>query len=223
MRAGRDTDPAEIEKRAVAFLQDLPKLHERGDRPAHSGGLNVRLGKVMIEELGKLDAPAMIETGAGASTLLFMMLGCSAVTSIAPDEHLGQGIHAEAKERGLDAGVLTFINDRSERALPRLAMDEKVRCQAAFIDGNHGWPSVFVDFCYLNLMMDKGSILFVDDVHVYACAQLMLLLQAQTADYELVRLDGKMATFRKVTTGEFLPDWRGEPFIVMNTTGVSLG
>jgi len=217
MRLGRD-----VEKRAVAYLSDLPKMHERGDRPAHSGGLNLRLGKVMIEELQKLDSPTIIETGAGSSTLLFVMLGCSKVISIAPDEKLGRRIHEEGQQLKLDVGVLTYINDRSERALPKLALDDKVRCQAAFIDGNHGWPSVFVDFCYLNMMMDKGAILFVDDVHVYACAQLMLLLQSQP-EYEFMRLDGKMATFRKTTQAEFLPDWRGEPFIEMNTTGVSLG
>ena len=105
---------------------------------------------------------------------------------------------------------------------PSRKLDSKTRCQAAFIDGNHGWPAVFVDFCYLNMMMDRGSILFIDDVQVYACAQLMLLLQAQP-EYEFVRLDGKMATFRKATNSEFLPDFVGEPFIMMNTTGVALG
>jgi Methyltransferase domain len=210
-------------RQASAFLNDLPNVHERGDRPAHSGGLNPRLGQVMIDEIGKLEgAPRSIETGAGNSTLLFMMLGCSAVTAIAPDEKLGQRIHSEAAERGLDDGVLRFINDRSERALPRLALDDKAACEVGFIDGNHGWPSVFVDFCYLNMMLTLGGVLFVDDVHVYACAQLMLLLREQP-EFELISLVGKMATFRKLTYAEFLPDWRGEPFILANTTGVILG
>jgi hypothetical protein len=222
MRVRRDAEPASAEERAIAFLTDLPKVHERPGQPAHSGGLNVRLGRVMIDELQKLDSPSIIETGAGSSTLLFMMLGCSSVIAIAPDEKLGRRIYEEAEQRELDASVLTFINDRSERALPKLALDTKTRCQAALIDGNHGWPAVFVDFCYLNMMMDRGSILFVDDVQVYACAQLMLLLQAQP-DYEFVRLDGKLATFRKATDKEFLPDFVGEPFIMMNTTGVALG
>ena len=115
-----------------------------------------------------------------------------------------------------DASALTFVNDRSERALPKMALGGKTQCQAALIDGNHGWPSVFVDFCYLNMMMDRDAILFVDDVHIYACEQLMLLLKSQP-EYELLRLDKKMATFRKTSTAKFLPDWRGEPFIMANT------
>lgn len=214
---------AKAERHVVAFLRDLPRVHERGDQPAHSGGLNPRLGQVMIDEIRKLgDGPRSIETGAGNSTLLFMMLGCSSVTAIAPDEKLGRRIRSEAADRNVDDSVLRFINDRSERALPRLALDENARCEIGFIDGNHGWPSVFVDFCYLNMMLQQDGVLFVDDVHVYACAQLMLLLRDQP-EFELVSLVGKMATFRKKTTAQFLPDWRGEPFILANTTGVIVG
>ena len=83
------------EERAVAFLQDLPNLHERGNRPAHSGGLNLRLGRVMIDELSKLSSPSIIETGAGSSSLLFLMPGSSSVTSIAPDAKLGLRIREE--------------------------------------------------------------------------------------------------------------------------------
>jgi hypothetical protein len=214
---------AKGEKQAAGFLRDLPKVHERGDTPAHSGGLNPRLGQVMIDEIGKLgEGPQSIETGAGNSTLLFMMLGCSAVTAIAPDEKLGHRIRSEAADRGLDDSVLRYINDRSERALPRLALDEDARCEIAFIDGNHGWPSVFVDFCYLNMMMEQGALLFVDDVHIYACSQLMLLLREQP-EFEQISLVGKMGTFRKRTSAKFLPDWRGEPFILTNTLGVIVG
>jgi hypothetical protein len=210
------------EQQAVAFLMDLPKVHERGT-PAHAGGLNPRLGQVMIDEISKLGpGPRSIETGAGNSTLLFIILGCSAVTAIASDQELGPRIRAEAAARGLDDSVLRYISDRSERALPLLALDEEARCEVAFIDGNHGWPSVFVDFCYLNMMMERDAVLFLDDVQVYACAQLMLLLREQP-EFERVSLVGKMATFRRRTNAQFLPDWRGEPFIRTKSTGVIVG
>jgi Methyltransferase domain len=214
---------AKAEKRATAFLRDLPNIHERGDRPPYSGGLNPRIGQVMIDEIGKLGGGARsIETGAGNSTLLFMMLGCAEVMAIAPDEKLGRRIRSEAAARGLDDRVLRYINDRSERALPRLALDEDVKCEIGFIDGNHGWPSVFVDFCYLNMMMQRDAVLFVDDVQLYSCAQLMLLLKSQP-EFELVSVVGKLATFRKRADSRFLPDFGSEPFIVANTSAVVLG
>lgn len=199
------------------FLRDLPVLHRRGGRE-HAGGLNPRLGQVFIDHLGALDRPRMIETGSGASTIFFFLLGCSAVTAINPDPDIEARIREAAAERGVDTSGLTCIQERSETALPKLAADGTT-CDAAFIDGNHGWPSVFVDFCYLNMMLRKGGLLFVDDVHIYACSQLLLLLTNQP-EYELLSVVGKVAAFRKRTAARFLPDWRDEPFIAMNTTNV---
>src|SRR5262245_65887490 len=96
-----------IDADMLAFLKNLPNLHQRGDAPAHSGGLNVELGRVFAEELGRLDSPSIIETGAGCTSLLFLMLGCSSVTSIATDDALGQRIHEEAVSRGVAASALT--------------------------------------------------------------------------------------------------------------------
>jgi hypothetical protein len=59
-------------------------------------------------------------------------------------------------------------------------------------------------------------LLFVDDVQLHSVSQLFLLLRHQD-EFDLVSLDGKFATFRKVRDHEFLPDWRAEPFIRMNT------
>jgi hypothetical protein len=42
-------------------------------------------------------------------------------------------------------------------------------------------------------------------------------------EFEQVSLVGKMATFRKRTNAQFLPDWRGEPSILTNTSGVIVG
>jgi hypothetical protein len=201
------------------FLRDLPLLHQLpGHEEPHSGGLNTQLGQVFIDELSKMNAPHIIETGAGNSTLLFLMLGCT-VTSIAPDDTLGDGIRKQAETRGLDTGRLTYICERSERALPDLALNAKTRCQAAYIDGNHGWPAVMVDFCYMNMMLDAGGLLFLDDIQMYTVAQLVLLLKGQPG-WEFVSRVQKMATFRKTTNKEFLPDFRGEPFVVANSVGI---
>jgi hypothetical protein len=201
------------------FLSDLPKVHVRPHGRSHPGGLNPRLGKAFIDQLAKFDKPAVIETGAGNSTLLFLMLGCT-VTSISPDPALYEQIITQAEARGVDTSPLTYFCERSEVALPKLATSGQ-RCQAAFIDGNHGWPSVMVDFCYLNFMLQRDGILFIDDIQIYACSQLMLLLrsQPQYADMSVV---GKMAIFRKVTDAQWLPDSPGQPFIMANSTNTLL-
>ncbi|MGH9135743.1 MAG: class I SAM-dependent methyltransferase [Acidimicrobiales bacterium] len=199
---------------AKTFLTDLPKLHFWGGEE-RVGGLNDRIGHRLITELEQLDSPSILETGAGATTLLLLQLEPGGLTTIAPDAALQERIMAEADRQGIPTGPLRFICERSEIALPPLA-EAGHRLDAALIDGNHGWPSVFVDFCYINRMLGKGGLLFVDDVHLYSVAQLHLLLRQQE-DFELVSIDSKLATFRKVSNRPFLPDWRAEPFVFMNS------
>lgn len=202
--------------RARAFLHDLPKLHFWNDT-WQVGGMTPTIGERLIELVLSVDRPDIIETGAGCSTLLFLQLEPTSLTTIAPDGALKQRVLTEAARRDIPVSPLQFMVDRSELALPRLVAAEK-QCNVAFIDGHHGWPSVFVDFCYLNAMLRDGGLMIVDDLQLYSCAQLYLLL-LQQPEYELVSLDanGKQGTFRKVSGQQWLPDWRRQPFIVMNS------
>jgi hypothetical protein len=199
---------------ATALLDDLPALHFWDGRP-QVGGLDKRLGMCLVDGVMSIADPAILETGAGASTLLFLTLTPSALTSIAPDDQLRQRMIHEAASRSISTTPLRFIVERSEIALPSLALaGESV--DVGFIDGNHGWPAVFVDFCYINMMLRQGGLLFVDDLQLHSVAQLFLLLRQQE-QFELERFEGKMAMFRKVSDDRFLPDWRREPFVANNS------
>ena len=82
-------------------------------------------------------------------------------------------IFAEADQsaRSTLTRLLLYVCDRSELALPRIAADRN-RFDVGLIDGSHNWPSVFVDFCYINTMLPAGGTLFVDDIHLYSVSQL---------------------------------------------------
>jgi Methyltransferase domain len=201
-------------ERAEALLSNLPKLHIWGGRP-QVGGLNRQIADRLVAEITPLGSPTIAETGAGATTLLFLCLEPHALISIAPDAALEDRVRKEADARGIATDALRFYCERSELVLPRLA-DSGQQIDAALIDGNHGWPSVFVDFCYLNLMLREGGVLFVDDVQLHSVGQLFHLLRQQD-EFELLGVDSKLATFRKVLDRAFLPDWRAEPFIRMNS------
>jgi predicted O-methyltransferase YrrM len=205
--------PTDVDK-ARTFLHDLPKLHIWNDVP-QVGGLNPYIGGRIIEVVNELGSPRVLETGAGSSTLLFLLLGPQSVTSIAPDRSLHDRVHTEAAERGIDTRPLRFLVERSEVALPQLAAAGE-SIDLALIDGNHGWPAVFVDFCFINYMLRKDGVLLVDDIQLHSVAQLFLLLRNQP-DYELLSIEDKQATFRKVTEVQWLPDWRQEPFIESNS------
>jgi predicted O-methyltransferase YrrM len=172
-----------------------------------------------IAELSKVERPRVAETGTGLSTLVFLSLDVGSVVSISPDPELHDRTRRVAEARGIDHEPARFINDRSETALPLLALVEGAEIEVGFIDGNHGWPTVFVDFCYLNRMLRPGGLMFIDDVQLYSVAQLVCLLRQQQPHYEYVGMDSKMATFRKALDKPYLPDWRYEPFITSNTAG----
>lgn len=195
---------------AHALLADLPRLHHWGGDP-QVGGLNTTIGERLIAEVGRFGSPRVIETGAGATTLLFCALGVTELTTIAPDAALQQRVIDEASRRAIATTALDFVCEPSEAALPRLAAAGH-RVDVALIDGHHGWPNVFVDFCYFNMMLGAGATLLVDDVQLYSVAQLALLL-VEEPTFELVAVDDKLATFRKVADAPSLPDWRHEPFI----------
>jgi hypothetical protein len=196
---------------ARALLANLPKLHVwEGEEQV--GGLNSVIGERLITEVAGYDSPRVIETGAGATTLLFSCLDPGALVSIAPSAELRDRIFAEATKRQIALTRLFFVCDRSELALPRIAADRN-RFDIGLIDGSHNWPSVFVDFCYINMMMPAGGTLFVDDVHLYSVSQLFHLLRRQREQFEFIAVDDKMATFRKLVHQEFLPEWHREPYI----------
>ena len=197
------------------LLNDPPKLHIWGGTP-QVGGMNKQIGNRIIELMGDLESPAVMETGAGVSTMLFLLLGARPMTTIAPDTALRDRLMIAAKERSVDTTPLRFIAEHSEDALPRLAAAGE-QIDLALIDGRHGWPTVFVDFCYLHMMLRAGGIMLVDDIQLHSCGQLFLFLRAQHDEYELRAIDDKQATFRKLTDGRYLPDWRQAPFIESNS------
>jgi hypothetical protein len=210
---------------ANALIQERPPLHDfRGDGKLVVGGLEPAMGRRFITELTALEKPAIIETGAGLSTLLFCCLAPERVTSVSPNMHgLWDRILAEAKKREIDTSALRALHDRSDLALPSLALGGE-SVDAAFIDGDHGWPSVFVDFCYVNMMLREGGLLFFDDVQLHSVSQLVLMLRLQPG-FHLKDITGKTAIFRKATSDRFLPGAIEEPFIQLNSltpSGVGL-
>jgi hypothetical protein len=202
------------EESARALLADLPRLHYWGGE-ARVGGLTPAIGERLIAEVARYDSPRLVETGAGATTLLFCCLNPGGLTSIAPNAELRDRIVGEARERAITFDRLRYFCERSEVALPRMAA-EGDRFDVGLLDGSHNWPTVFVDFCYVNIMMPAGGTLFVDDIHLYSVCQLYLLLRHQQ-EFEHVAVDGKLATFRKLTDRQFLPEWNFEPFIAENS------
>lgn len=201
------------------YLGDLPLLHTwdggqtwvtGGFQPTHLRDIH----RIIGEQFPNGDV-SMIETGAGNSTLTFLHLSPTRLVSIAPDEELRERLLKYCIDQNLDRTPLEYMVERSERLLPVLAAAEQ-RFDVALIDGGHGWPTVFVDFCYLNMMLGRGGLLLVDDLQLYSVAELSRLL-AEQEEFELIADLGKLQVWKKTVARRFLPDHSREPYIVANS------
>jgi predicted O-methyltransferase YrrM len=209
-------NPEQVE----ALIANPPELHIWSGEP-RVGGMGGEVGRRLVRNIRarpSADTFDVLETGAGLSTLLFLALGVTSITSVDPTEGLRDRIIAEAGNRGLDTSPLEYIAERSELVLPKLVESER-RYDLCLIDGSHSWPTVFVDFCFANACLRKGGLLLLDDVQLHSVRQLFLLLAAQP-EYRLVseQWDWKLAAFIKETREPFLP--QVQPFINANTGGL---
>ena len=160
----------------------------------------------------------VIEAGAGAPTIALLLSGAGEVISVAPDPELFARIRAYRAEKDIATGRLETVDAYSEFHLPIRAarmIAEDDALDLALIDGGHGWPTVFVDFCYLNAMSREGGYLLQDDVHLHSVKELARLLR-QEAGYRLVGpLAGpKTQVFQKCDGGRLLGDFYQQPYVM---------
>ena len=213
--AGSPNSDAQVD----ALVANPPELHIWGGEP-RVGGMGGEVGHRLLRNIrSRPDADTfdVLETGAGLSTLLFLALGATSLTSIDPTPGLLDRIIAEAGSREIDVRPLEYVEERSELVLPKLLEDER-RYDLCLIDGSHSWPTVFVDFCYANACLRQNGLLLLDDVQLHSVRQLFLLLAAQPG-YRLVgeQWDWKLAAFVKETREPFLS--QVQPFLATSTGG----
>lgn len=203
-----------------SFAADMPRLHSwnRGKtwQRGGFGPLTIRILKETLEAHSPAREAVIAETGAGNSTILFLLMGAKRVFAIAPDAALRDRLLDYCAGSGIDTAALSFIVERSENALPELMVRlraENAQLDIALIDGGHGWPTVFVDFCYFNAMLRKGGLLAVDDLQLYSVNEFARWLSMQT-EYVPVGGHRKTKVWRKEVDEPFLRDFGSQPYIV---------
>ena len=200
------------------YLTDLPLLHswDKGQTWNTGGFVAKQLECFHRRAGGATGGLSIIETGAGNSTITFLHTKPRRLIAIAPADALFARIHDYCLKNDLDERPLRAVIDRSEMALPMIAHEEfgaGRRYDVGLLDGGHGWPTVFVDFCYVNMMLRKGGILWIDDVQLHSVKELARLLTHQPG-FRLVEDLGKVLAFEKLTDEPLLPDFGSQPYIM---------
>lgn len=199
------------------YLANIPDLHTWDDGKTWNSGGFERTHLASIYDLVRAQGarPRVLETGAGNSTLCFLHAEPERLVSIAPDAELFERIAGYARAKGLATTPLEQHVERSELVLPQLVFEERGLGRPfhfALIDGGHGWPTVFVDFCYVNALLGQGGLLAIDDVQLHSVKELARFLMADPS-YPLVADLGKALVFKKATDLAFLRDHGYQPYI----------
>lgn len=189
------------------LLSLSPVLHRTGDGEATSYGLIDEALRYIDEHVG--ERSQTIETGAGLSTLLFVMKGAFH-TSIMPDQELADRILAFCKTADIPTERLRFVVARSQDVLPRMEMP---RLDFVLIDGDHAFPMPFIDWYYTEKALKVGGHVLVDDTEIWTGDVLKQFL-LKDPSWSIVRDFSRTAIFRKDQECE--NKWWGQQTYVVN-------
>lgn len=190
-----------------ALLRDAPAFHQdEGQRPV---SLHAAAEVLAVIEAAVQPGSRTLETGAGLSTVVFAARGAEH-TCVTPAAAEVERIRAYCTDRGIGLDRVRFAIGRSERVLPGL---EPTPLDLVLIDGGHGFPTPFVDWCYTAERLRVGGLLIVDDVHLWTGAVLRDFLAEEPGWTLRQEFAMRAAVFAKTAPSPALPEWFAQPFV----------
>lgn len=149
-----------------------------------------------------------LETGAGASTVVFAAAGC-AHTAVSPDPEEHRRIADWCRSAGVATDRLRFVAESSTDVLPREATGDPL--DLALIDGAHSFPYPAVDWFYVAPRLKVGGLLVVDDAHLAPVNVLVRYLHSSPSWHRERVLGRRVVVLRKLDDAApaVEPDWTG--------------
>ncbi len=180
----------EIERHGTILLPTGARV------PVHSG-VGSESGAVLRRAIQRASPQLSCEVGLayGISSLHILdamqEFGGGQLIGMDPAQHdsTWQGAGLYNIERAGFADRYLFHEAPSQLVLPKLAA-EGTRIQFGFIDGWHTFDHALVDFFYLDMMMDVGGAMVLDDVG-YPGLQRLAHFIVTNRDYEFVEGDAR--------------------------------
>jgi len=189
----------------VAMLEaDRPRFHQQGTAQWNSLPETLRL----IQRSAPGADGSTLETGCGASTVVFAASGASH-TAISPDPDEHRRVREYCEQIGVDHSRLRLIVGLSDEVLPSLPAERTL--DVVFIDGAHSFPYPAIDWYYLTRMLKIGGQLIFDDVPIPAVAPLFRHMKLESNWRLDAILDNRAAAF-SLLAPPAPEEWSGQPF-----------
>jgi len=143
----------------------------------------------------------VIETGSGVSSLVALGNNPASLVTIDPSPVTEERIRAYGKLVPVDFTPWRFVNMRSESALPKEVVHNRDAFDLAILDGSHTFPTPYIDWFYMSVLLKTGGVLFIDDVYtISVCKFLVEWLQRCGDEWQDLGRVGRAHTFRKLKT-----------------------
>ena len=110
-----------------------------------------------------------LETGAGASTIVFAAAG-TAHEAVTPDAGEEERIRARCSELGVDSGAVTVLIGPSHEVLARW---EPRPLDLVLVDGAHGFPYPVLDWWHVAPHVRVGGTVLLDDAYLPAVSSIV--------------------------------------------------
>lgn len=173
------------------ILEVAPSLHS-------AGMFSARTFEAIRKAAHKLQLRNSIETGSGASTLLFSQMS-EHHTVFALDDGSGSVTNVRRSPL-LRQDVVTFVEGPTQLTLPQHHFTEKL--QVALIDGPHGYPFPDLEYYYLYPHLETGALLILDDIHIPTVHNLFQFLR-RDAMFDLNEVVRRTAFFTRTSAPTF--------------------
>ena len=208
-------DDTELDRRIHELGNAPPALHTDADGSLVTWAIDSRMVPV-IRELVRPGHPTL-ETGAGLSTILFLLLG-AVHRSITPDAREVARIIDYCNRQGIPTTNDHPIVGRSARVLP--ALPPELLLDFALIDGDHGFPAPSIDWYYVTEHLATNGVVAVDDVQLWPPRVVADFLDEEDVWQRLVRTD-RFAVYRMTAPrDEVLGRWWGQQRFVVRHSQV---
>ena len=184
----------------VSFDEIRRRIAEVGPGLHSAGTFSARTFEAIARAAHKRQIRNSVETGSGATTLLFSHLS-EHHTVFALDG--GSGSIANVRRSPLlRRNVVTFVEGPTQATLPQYRFTEKL--QLVLIDGPHGYPFPDLEYYFLYPHLETGALLIIDDIHIPTVHNLFQFLR-RDAMFELDEIVQTTAFFTRTSAPTFAP------------------
>jgi hypothetical protein len=182
-----DSNADELLSGIVAFSRGLRE----------SGSLSAQALIALAKRLERIQVNRSVETGAGASTLVFSHRSAHHTAFTLQNS----GLRAVQSSPLLKPGTVDFIEGPTQKTLPAAAFD---KLQAVLIDGPHAYPFPDLEYFYLYPHIEPGGLLAIDDIHIPTIQSLFRFVR-QDRMFSLLEVCDRTAFFERTDAPVFDP------------------